>query len=218
MNRDRSQGFTMVELMIVLVLIAIVGAIAFPWLTRSNPQRLVLAAARAAHGNIQQARLIAQRENRPIYVDFGQDLDNNGSQDVVLWRDLPGTPMNGLLEATDNDGNGIPDEIDGPSAIFLNTANDSPYGRNYPGVAIGPGPVGQGPPNAPLGTNTQFTEPFGNTTSAVFTANADGTCTPGAAYFTDVTNAQATYCLVVSAAGSVQLWRWTAANQAWGRM
>lgn len=227
-EQKRDRGFSLVECLVVLVLIAIIGGLAVPWL-RSNPVRSLNAAARMLQGNFQQARLLAQRDNRPYYVDFSRDLDGDGNLDAVLWRDLGNPPLNGTLDLADADGNGVPDEIVGAEALFLGTANTPPYGRNLARIALGPGASGpaSGPPNFPGLWSARFQDPITGVMldgGLRFVANPDGTCTSGSAFLAEAADplspqpTRATYCVAVSPAGSVQVWRWNSTNPVWERL
>jgi prepilin-type N-terminal cleavage/methylation domain-containing protein len=225
MKRARDKGFSLVELLVVVVLIGLLGVLSVPWLMGNNPLRNLNAAARAIQGNIQQARLLSQRENRPVYVDFGQDLNGDANPDCIVWRDLGNPPLNQALDLADNNGDGVPDEVVGGEALFLGTPNQ-PYGRGYQGIAIGPG-VGApaaGPPNLGWVMPALFWDPVtnvpGGPTGQRFQANPDGTCTTGAVFIAEAgpQSTRAVYAVVVSPTGSPQLWRWTATRAVWERL
>jgi len=225
---EHSLGFSLVELMVVLALIAALALLATPLMGRNSTLRNLNASARTIEGCIQQARLRAQRDNRPYYVDFGQDLNGDGQADCILWRDLGNPPLNQTLDLADNDGDGVPDEVVGSEALFLDTDNRPAYGCNYRGIALGPGSSGpaSGPPNFPwLFWPAQFWDATtGAATGQRFAANPDGTCTTGSVFIAEATDplapqpTRATYNVLVSPAGSVQVWRWTAARALWERL
>jgi type IV fimbrial biogenesis protein FimT len=68
-----SSGFSFMELMVVIAMIGILSAVALPGLLRALPEQRLKNAARNLYADMQRARLLAVRENRPISVRF-----NNG--------------------------------------------------------------------------------------------------------------------------------------------
>jgi len=71
----RQAGFTMVELMIVIAVIAILTAIAVPNIINSLPNYRLKAAARDLYSNMQQAKMKAIKENKDWAIVF--DSANN---------------------------------------------------------------------------------------------------------------------------------------------
>jgi prepilin-type N-terminal cleavage/methylation domain-containing protein len=232
MKRSTHSGFSLVEMLVVVALIAVIGLIVAP-LLRSDSLRTLNSAARAIQGNIQRARLLAQRDNRPYYVDFSRDLNGDGNLDCCLWRDLEaiGARDEDPNVGTDANGDGIPDEIVGAEALFLNTTS-APYGRAYKGIAYctnNSGVATAPPPVASL--HVAWPGTFWDTISGAtlgggrcLRVNPDGTSMRGFIGLSeafDQNNPQQTraaYCIVVSTTGSVQVWRWLQSSQAWQRM
>jgi type IV fimbrial biogenesis protein FimT len=66
----RQAGFTMVELMIVIVVIAILSAIAVPNIINSLPNYRLKAAARDMISSFQKAKMEAVKRNRDVVIQF----------------------------------------------------------------------------------------------------------------------------------------------------
>jgi len=66
----RQAGFTMVELMIVIVVIAILSAIAVPNIISWLPNYRLKAAARDMISNFQKAKMEAVKRNRDVIIQF----------------------------------------------------------------------------------------------------------------------------------------------------
>jgi type IV fimbrial biogenesis protein FimT len=69
----RERGFTLVELMVVVAIIAVIGAIAMPNLSPANAR--LKQAARELYGNLQRARMEAIKTNQSVGIVF--DTVNN---------------------------------------------------------------------------------------------------------------------------------------------
>ena len=86
MRLKNTAGFSFVELMTVIAIIGIMSAIALPYLISGQPQRRLKAAARDMYSAMQQARLLAVKNNQDVAVRFGADFyyideDNDGVHD-----------------------------------------------------------------------------------------------------------------------------------------
>jgi len=64
------QGFSFVELMVVIALIGILSAIGLPSFLRSLPEKRMKNAARNVYVDLQRARLLAVKENKDVTVTF----------------------------------------------------------------------------------------------------------------------------------------------------
>ncbi len=140
----KSTGFTLVELMVTVAIMAIIAGFTFGNMNTASYK--LKTTAKTFKGNMQKARLLAVKENCPVYVDF--DLDDDGGSDGTinryysLWRDSDG---NGLFLMEDEAGNSVADKLD--SAEFIEeTALSSGISTGVVsssdgGPATGPGAV-----------------------------------------------------------------------------
>ena len=125
MNRKRRKyglmsrkGFSLIEVMITLTVLGIVAAVSAPAFMSLAPNMALKDAAAELYGTLQQAKVLAIRNNRTITVRFDTpgfyyfDIDNNGAFSagdarVVIGEDLNN---NDTLDAgEDFNGNGILD-------------------------------------------------------------------------------------------------------------
>ena len=100
-----THGFTVVELCIALMIAGIVGAFTTPHLTGFLQHYRLNGAARLVWGDVQQARLMAVKENRPIRIDFtptAYTLVRVDTAQVALSRNLAGS-YPGITLSVDTD-------------------------------------------------------------------------------------------------------------------
>jgi Tfp pilus assembly protein FimT len=89
-----TEGFTVVELCIALMIAGILGAVAAPNLTTFVRHYRLHGAARLVWGDVQRARLMAVKENRAIRIDFtgtSYTLVRVDTAQVAFSRDLAGS-------------------------------------------------------------------------------------------------------------------------------
>jgi type II secretion system protein H len=87
MMRVNANGFSLVELLVVIAIIGIISGIALPSYIAKMPHRRLQTAARDLYGAMQQARLLAVKENRNITIRVGTDFyyidrNNNNTPDT----------------------------------------------------------------------------------------------------------------------------------------
>ncbi len=80
------KGFTLIELMVVVVIIALIAG--FTVAEINSTSHKLKSTAQTLRAKMQQARLLAVKENCNVFVDF--DLDGGGTIDssYTLWRDI----------------------------------------------------------------------------------------------------------------------------------
>lgn len=109
LSGTRQLGFTLIEVLITLVVIGIAAALASPAILAMAPNMALKSAAQDLYSSLQEAKILAIKENRDVYFYFGTDGYSIGEK------------------FTDNNNNGIFDAGD-----VFNAANDDVDGDlNY---------------------------------------------------------------------------------------
>lgn len=140
----RQRGFTLVEIMVTLAVMAIAAALVSPAIMQMAPNMALKSAAQDLYSDLQRAKITAIKENTPAVVVFNAssyfyyiDLNRDGAYTASAVDaftpadDRNGDGMYNLGENfTDNDGNGV---YTGEIAVTKN------YSDNGYGIAQGTG-------------------------------------------------------------------------------
>lgn len=132
LSRHPNAGFTLIEMLVIVVLITIIAAIAAPsWLQFLTRQRLNIAQSEAITA-MREAQAKAKQQKRTWEVCFRDQLDTDGIN-RVQWsvRPVPeAAPANSCAIATINPWNNLTGED--ADKITINTATSS-----FPGSPTG---------------------------------------------------------------------------------
>lgn len=82
--KSREAGFTLIEVMIVVAIISILSALAFPSLSTLIPRNRTKAAARELRGYMQKAKLEAIKQNSDCLVVFTQASSSTAKGSCVI--------------------------------------------------------------------------------------------------------------------------------------
>lgn len=96
-----STGFTLVEVITVIAIIAIITSISTPLLLNYLPNMRSKSAARDLFSTMQEARILAIRNNKPTAILFNNSGDANPTNDNYALYDDPG-PDNDWGTTADN--------------------------------------------------------------------------------------------------------------------
>ena len=123
-NTRNSNGFSFVELMVVIALIGLLSAIGLPSLLRNLPEKRLKNAARNLYADIQKVRLLAVKENVNITMIFneatGQYSYMNGGTTITESLSDYGAVQYGCDVTSKNSWRESPDDSFPPSGITGN--------------------------------------------------------------------------------------------------
>ena len=140
-SKLQSAGFTLVELMVTVAIMAIIAGFTFGNMNTASYK--LKSAAKILNGNMQRARLLAVKENCPVYVDFDFNDDSTIDDSYTLWKDMNNNSSYDDA-TTDNNGDGTVNALDEE----LIEAIPLPSGASFGAVTNANG----GPVNGPSGT------------------------------------------------------------------
>lgn len=87
MQQLNRRGFTLLEVLIVVVLFAIGAAIAIPGIMQMGRNSAVRSDARQLKDQVAQARMLAIERNRTVVIVFNQD-GNAQTNDYIVFEDV----------------------------------------------------------------------------------------------------------------------------------
>lgn len=194
---EDKRGISTLELAVVLALIAIMATFTVPFLGSWLRHYRVVGAAREMTSMMQNARLLAVKNNEDSCVEF--DPTNNR---YCIKSDKG---ANGAWDTW----NGGDDTIEKVVSFGDKSHRDIGFGLQS---ANAPG----GGPDASGGTTLSIPSDYVSFTNNRCEFNPDGTSGSGVAYITDTYE---TYAVKVgySATGHVQIWYWNAGTGKWVR-
>ena len=145
-NKKNKAGFTLVELMVVAVIVAILAAVAIP-LMSANKKRAIMTEAEAGLGTIRSTLRAQYAETGAYDEDINGDPINNGAPATDLQgigdEDLDGRwwsqecyeittvgPSNYVLTATGDDS--TTDESDDVAGLIVTLDQDGDFDRTIP--------------------------------------------------------------------------------------
>ena len=83
----RKNGFTIVELIVIIAILVVLVLIAIPGFSRWLPNYRLRAATRDLFSNFQHAKLTAIKRHRTCAISFDQDIDTT-TYDYVVYVDM----------------------------------------------------------------------------------------------------------------------------------
>lgn len=190
--RERQVGFSLVELMLVVVIIMIISIIAIPQIARINANYKLDASGHAVASLVQQTRLQAVKSNLPAYVQYDTTQNPNvayvngdSTQGYVL-----GNPDVALGSNVSFQNAGLPDHSQLDTYLGGAGVAIEPMTNNIRSIAFNP----RGLPCVPTG-NPQVCSP------------TDGGAPPAFLWLMQNTANGGWEAITVTPAGRVKSWR-----------
>ncbi|MBN2808066.1 MAG: GspH/FimT family pseudopilin [Deltaproteobacteria bacterium] len=185
------KGFTLVELMVVVAITAIIAGFTVAEINSTSYQ--LKSAAQTLKAKMQQARLLAIKEDCNVYVDF--DIDGNGTvnSSYALWRD------------GNNDSN-----YDDPAELIETVT--LPNNISFGAVSSSKG----GPNSSPSPTSTTSPPTDGISYGGDrLCFDPRGTSSNGWAFLTTSNDSAGTYAVGTNNVGRIQLQRYVTSGGEW---
>lgn len=187
-------GFSLAELLMIIAIIGIMSAVAFPGYFSKQPYRRLKSASRDIYGAMQQARLKAVRNNQAVAIRFESDSyyideDNDNNLDTgENFTDKDGDGRYDVGESfTDTDGDGRYDPIE--KQVALSRYNDVQF-------------VGGAVASSGIGAES-------TTSSKLITFTATGTATfnnnQNAVYIKNINNTKEVFAIAVMNSGAIKI-------------
>jgi prepilin-type N-terminal cleavage/methylation domain-containing protein len=131
------KGFSLIELMVVIGIVAILGAIGIPSMVSWLQNKGLQSAARDLYSNMRKAQSIAVKNNRncaisfngttgySVYVDLDKDYKHDPGEEIIAqatWSQYRNVSLNGGVDFAVN-GSGQPTVAFRPNLIPLEAGN-----------------------------------------------------------------------------------------------
>lgn len=118
MNTNGNKGFTLLELLIAMTILAIIITLAVPSMSGFTANQRLIGAAEQVHAHLQQARSEAVARNTPVFMNFAVDGTASweyGMSSANSLCDLSITAATGVgaCVISVDDGDGVVDPGDG---------------------------------------------------------------------------------------------------------